>query len=259
MKIKSTLYLILLLLICCKAFGGKPTVYNGNASAPVKNGLYKFSGKLNNRIPIFMWLVVKDSVIKGEVTYTKTKSPVPIKLAGTITKTEGLAIYEFAKDGIMTGIYKGQINVQSFTGDWYSPGSDKDLKYTLLQKDTLLNKIDTALKPVSITGQYVYHWGKRGGDGSIDIKRLTGNNINASINCVTGSPENNIADVEPFKAKINRNTIIFKIPDTSCKFRMKVFKDFIVIDRITETGECGFGMNASIKGVFFKTSNTPKI
>ena len=66
-------------------------------------GIYKWKGSLNSSIPIFMWLYVQDSVIKGQLTYLKTKKQLPITVLGTITD-EGFKIQEFQKDGTVSEI-----------------------------------------------------------------------------------------------------------------------------------------------------------
>jgi len=274
MKFKSLPFLIILLTCTfIKSYG-----FKHKPSPPGIDGIYKFTGKLNGRIPVFLWFVVKDSVLKGEVTYLKTAKRIPITIMGIITKAGRvtisgevtkeniISIYEFGKDGYITGTYEGEFNANVLTGSWGAPGSDKQLKFNLIPKDTLLNHIDTALKPVSVNGEYLYHFGKMGSSGGIDIKEIpAGNligirNLLIDINCVTYSPQNNVADLENLNVGMINNTIVFKVPDFDCKFRIRAFKDFIVIDQVRgNLGNCGFGMGASIDGVFIKTSGVPRL
>jgi len=246
MKIKV---LFVLLVILALGFDSAHSSVKPNI-----DGLYKFSGKLNNKIPIFLWFVVKDSVLKGEVTYLKTAKRIPITIIGQITKDEEITVYEFTKDGSITGIYRGRFNTKSLMGNWYAPGSEKQLQFNLATKDTLLAPVDMTLKPVVVNGSYEYHFGKNGSEGGVDIKYVNADNYLIEMSCVTGAPARNLASLETFKAKMLNNTITFTAPETDCRYIIRPFNNFLVIDKITRNGECGFGMGADIDGVFIKTS-----
>jgi hypothetical protein len=233
--------------------------HNTKTLSKTIDGLYKFTGKLNDKIPIFLWFVVKDSVLKGEVTYLKTAKKLPIIILGTITKKDGITIYEFIKNGYISGIYRGNFAVKALTGSWYAPGSEKELKFNLMPADSSLTHIDTTLKPISIDGEYLYHFGEQGSSGGIDIKQSTPGNFLVDINCMTSSPQNNVADMKTFKVNMFNNIIIYKMPKEDCKFRIRAFNNFIVIDYVGKSWNCGFGLNAGIDGVFIKTSNVAEI
>ena len=248
MKIQSILLACFILLSTAFA-KGQPAKHSNI------DGLYKFSGNINGSIPVFLWVVVKDSVVKGEVTYLKTAKRTPITVAGAITKDEGLRLEEFAGDGNITGIYNGNFNTGKLTGTWSKPGSERELKYSLTPKDTVLSNIDMDLQPVAIGGEYAYLYGKSGATGSIDIKSIGKNNYLIEISSVTESPANNLADIGTSKVHMYNNTIIYKISDADCRFKIKVFKGFIVISMLTTNlDNCGFGFDATIEGIYVKTS-----
>jgi hypothetical protein len=250
MKTKCLSFLIILLIICTVSQSySKP-------SPPNINGLYKFTGKLNNKIPVFLWFVVKDSVLKGEVTYLKTAKRIPITVIGTITKDDGLRFFEFGKGGSVSGIYTGLFNTCRLTGSWWAPGSERELKYDLAPKDTLLTHVDTDLRPVSLNGSYEYHFGKKGSDGGIDLRQDKPGEFSMEINCVTAAPQNNIAEVERTKVRMINNTIIYKSPDEDCGFRVRMFKGFVVIDNPLKK-YCHYGVGADVDGVFIKVSDNP--
>jgi hypothetical protein len=219
------------------------------------SGVYKFQGKLNGRIPIFLWFVLKDSVLKGEVTYLKTAKRLPITIVGTINSTGGLEILEFNNKGLISGIYNGQFEAKSFIGTWVAPVSGRELKFVLVNKDTLI-KTDANLTANSIDGEYDYHYGKVGGDGGVNIRHVNGNNYKISMGAVTGAPANNVANVEDTTIRIVNNTAIFKL-GPQCAFRINIYKGFMVIKRLTDLMPCGFGMNASIEGTFMKITGKP--
>jgi hypothetical protein len=248
MKFNITLLFILLFVI---DVSGKAQNINGGI-----DGVYKYQGTINGKIPMFMWFAVKDSVLKGEVVYLKTGSHLPINIAGYISKKYGLSIYEFMKDGNITGVYYGNFNKTRLTGTWYSPKSEKELKYDLVKKDTVLVNKDIDLNPIAVNGEYLYKFGPKGATGGIDLKSIGQNNYLMQINCVTDGPAYNQADVDATKVKIHNNAIIYSTDPEygTCRFRIKVLKDFIVISLISGEGTCGFGNNATIVGVYFKTS-----
>ncbi len=227
-----------------------------NSNAQNINGVYKFSGKLNGKIPVSLWFVVQDSVLKGEVTYLKTAKRIPIMVIGTITKDDGLELFEFVKGGNVTGIYRGAFNTQKLIGEWNTVGSEKSLNYILLPKDTTLTNINTNLKPVSPNGAYEYHFGKQGSNGGIVLRQDKPGEFSMEINCVTPSPQNNVAEVERTKVKMANNTISYKSPDEDCGFRVRVFNGFVVIDN-PQKKFCTYGAGAGVEGVFIKVSNTP--
>jgi hypothetical protein len=262
MKIKTllslTAFIITGFLLPVKAHATKR--HSSSTGAPeIKNGVYKFSGRLNGKTPILMWFVVKDSVLKGEVTYLKSIKHIPIIIVGYITKANGLILHEFAQGGLVTGAYHGIFSANLFSGTWQAPGSEKTLTCNLVRKDTTLNTIDTALNPVNITGEYLYQYGKKGNGGSIDIKQVNPGEYKFDINCVTAGPAYNIAEVEPATATMVNNTIIYQIPDEECKIKIRAFNGFILIEYLNPAIKCEFGMGAEVEGIFIKTSDTAKI
>jgi len=223
------------------------------------NGVYTFSGKLNDKIPVFIWFALKDNVLKGQVTYLKTAKRVPITIIGTIDHTQGLSITEFSKTGNISGFYSGKFSTQSFSGTWYAPGSEKELKFNLTKKDTVIACSNIDLKPINVTGAYRYNFAKFGAAGGIDIQQTKPGHYTFRINCVTASPANNIADTQGENVKMLNNTITYKQPDGDCIFTIKAYDGFIVIDYVGEHHDCLFGLNAGITGVFLKTSDKAKV
>jgi len=264
--------LIFILFLCLSAQSYAQSTKPRHQSSPEHiNGLYKFSGKLNNKIPVFIWFIVKDSVLKGEVTYLNTHARQPITIAGTIILVDkfnafgkiierhnGALIYEFNKNGYITGTYMTTFKGTGFEGTWSKPGSEKELPFHLLHSDSVLSKRDTVLTSNNIPGEYLYRFGEKGSQGGIDIKQTDKTNFLISINCTTAGPSYNVANVEPVNVHMVGNSFIYRVPDTDCKFKISFFDNFAVITQLKGT-ECGFGLNASIDGVFIKTSNNVKM
>jgi len=272
-KLVLPLLIVLLLGSLYSATAGKLPVSSTNEiQLKALNGIYKFTGKLNNKIPVFLWFVVQDGFVKGEVTYLKTTRKIPITIAGTIFKADDprrnadktsyfdIRIFEFMKDGTITGVYYGPFQTSVLNGAWFAPGSEKELKFTLKAKDTTLNNIDTNLKPVSITGEYAYSFGKEHANGGMGIKSLGRDNYLMEVGCVTDGPAYNLANVDATKIHLTNNSTVFQPADPGCRFKIRFFKNFLVIDYLGPSiNPCGFGNNASIEGVFIKTSEKARI
>jgi hypothetical protein len=273
--IKLVLSLLIVVLIGLRysaAMGKLPVSSTNKIQLNTLNGVYKFTGKLNNKIPVFLWFVVQDGFVKGEVTYLKTTRKIPITIAGTIFKADDprgnanktsyfdIRIFEFMKDGTITGVYYGPFHTSVLNGTWLAPGSRKELKFSLKAKDTTLTNMDINLNPVSITGEYVYSFGKDGAGGSMVIKSLGRNNYLMEVGCVTDGPAYNLANVDATKIHLTHDSTIFQPADPGCRFKIRFFKNFLVIDFLGPSiNPCGFGNNASIDGVFIKTSENARI
>ncbi|HTE10945.1 MAG TPA: hypothetical protein VK645_08240 [Chitinophagaceae bacterium] len=230
---------------------GKPVE---TSQRPVKeiNSVYKFTGNINNSIPVFIWFVVKDNIIKGELIYLKTKKQLPITLIGTIDE-EDCRIHEFQNDGNVTGTYVGNISNKEFKGSWYATASEKELAFKLTAKDTILETVDADFHPSTVTGTYSYQFGKKGPQGGLEVKKINDSLVSLDINCVTRAPAYNIAETKADSIALKNGTSEYKIPDTKCMYRISFFKNFLVINHINKEFDCGFGNNADIQGVFIKT------
>ncbi len=250
MKLKAVISILILTITCClKAHPAQKPV----AGNP--NGVYAFSGKLNDKIPVLIWFALKDNVLKGQVTYLKSAKRVPITIIGTIDSAQSLSITEFSKTGNISGFYMGQINGQSFSGTWHAPGSEKQLKFSLIKKDTVINAANTDLKSANVTGSYGYSVEKFGAGGGIDIQQTKPGFYTFRINCVTPSPINDVADAQAVNVKMVNNIITYKMPDADCIFTIKAYNGFIVIDYVGQHRDCQFGAGADIAGIFLKTSD----
>ncbi|MGB8195213.1 MAG: hypothetical protein WCF67_24970, partial [Chitinophagaceae bacterium] len=175
----------------------------------------------------------------------------PITILGTVTTTS-YWLQEFQKDGTVTGLLEGKFVKDKFAGTWYSTSSATDLSFDFTEKDTVLNGIDTAFAAMDIAGKYFF---KEGNDreGGMNVRLLNSNLLSFDISSVTGPPSYNVANVAADSLTILGNKIIYKSPELeTCKFSIKFYKDFAVIDYIDNQFNCCFGLNASIDGIFLK-------
>lgn len=215
--------------------------------------MYSFTGNINANIPVFIWFKIYDSVIKGQVTYIKSKSHTPIEIRGIVSE-DGIRIHEFEKDGNVTGTFMGKLTDDSFTGTWYGSKRDNEFTFQLQVKDTTLSTIDSSFEPLGLSGAYRYQFGNDGAQGSVHIDELANNAYSASISCVTSGPAYNLADLKIDSFVFANNSYNYKMAETdNCSFRIRIFKDFLVINYIGNQYDCGFGNNAFVEGVFLKT------
>jgi hypothetical protein len=171
------------------------------ARAQSRPDLYYWTGTINGKIPIFMWLVERDSLLVGEMVYTQTKTRTPIKLTGFVDPAyPEIRVDEFQPDGMITGIITISKLDSSTSGTWFSPKSRREFTIELHRKDTLL-KLDSSLQPAGISGIYSYAYGKEGHQGVISVKKIGGDHAAIEIECFTSAPARN-------QATIDRDTVV---------------------------------------------------
>ena len=215
---------------------------------------YKWAGNIRSNIPVSAWFVVKGKILKGELTYLKTKYRSPITILGSVKEHNRVEFSEFQKNGLITGTFSGKLSNDSCTGTWSSPKSGRDFPFELVFKDTTLANADTSFIPASIPGEYAYKFGDKGPGGGITIKEISHELYSFEINCVTGAPGYNVAELTADSIRFSDNAVVYSMPHADkCQFSIKVFKGFLIIDYLNENYDCGFGLNASVDGVFLKT------
>jgi len=209
-----------------------------------------FKGKMNSKIPVFLWVIEKQDVIIGEVRYVRASNK-GIKLIGN-PYNNGYELTEYLSDGTVSGVWRGKIDNNSFLGTWNSGNGSKEYCFEVNKADTLIH-VDTSIIDGNYAGQYRYRNGNEGSEGSVLIEK---NGDRYSLICanVTSAPARNMADFTIDSLKITNNEFICDLNnDTLCVFRIRFFKDFIIINSIAEKRDCGFGLNAFVDGVYVKT------
>ena len=223
-----------------------------------KYNVHSWTGSINSKIPVFMWLIRKDSLIQGEVVYTKTKNKIPIKLIGQIDREGKIKVGEYLTDGTISGIfYFDNMNV-SPAGKWSSTQNFKEVDFKLSPKDTLLPDIDTSFQPKAITGDYAYMYGKDGYQGGISIRKVDSNKVSFEIGSVTDAPARNSAEISLDTVSLTNNTFVYKLRKSKdCSFKVTFYKHFLVISYLKGYGDCGnfFGLDATVDGIFYKLPN----
>lgn len=223
-----------------------------------QNSIHYWSGNINSNIPIFLWIVVKDSLIQGELVYTKSKSQTPIRILGNISKEGDIQLCEYQNDGMITGVFNFTKFDNVFSGTWASTKTHKELEFKLFDKDTLLTNIDSSFEPKEIEGNYFYAYGEKGYEGGMTVTKISSDKISFDISSVTSDPSRNVASINTDTVAFHNNQFIYKISDSdSCEFRVRFFRDFLFIDYTRGYGDCNgfFGLNATVEGIFIKVKN----
>jgi hypothetical protein len=223
------------------------------AKAPAyPEGVYKWSGTIKQTIPVFMWFVAKDGVVKGELTYLHTKQRTPITVVGTFSNSE-IQLKEFQKNGEITGVFECRISNEGFNGIWWGMDTGEELKVTLKAKDTILNTIDTSLDAINIPGTYTYAYQYMGASGGISVDEISGDIFSFDVSCVGPYPGHHMAMVETDTVIISHNSFTYEVKDApSCEFRVRFFKGFAVVNYVNNKYDCAFGLNATVEGIFLK-------
>lgn len=127
---RIAIFVLLLLLSCVPA-----------ARAQSSPDLYYWTGTIDGKIPIFMWLAEQDSLLIGEIVYTQTKTRTPIKLSGFIDPAHPeIRINEYQPDGVITGIITISKIASSASGTWFSPKSRKEFPLELHRNQATIDR-----------------------------------------------------------------------------------------------------------------------
>jgi hypothetical protein len=227
------------------------------------NGMWHWTGNINRKYPIFLWIDVRDNIIQGSLTYLNAKNPVPIKLMGKVQDDGGIRICEYRPDAKITGIFDFENLNDTTRGTWFNPKNQKEFHCVLVAKDTMKDFVDTSFElATNISGSYSYSYGDDGGSGWIGVKEIGGRKVRFEISCVTSAPGYHLADVDPDTAMLNNDSFIYKMPDAkTCDFKVTFYKHFVDIEYLHGYRGCEsvFGQNADVDGLFLKTSNKPDI
>ncbi|GAA4343057.1 hypothetical protein [Flaviaesturariibacter amylovorans] len=265
----SRLFLLLLLLAACSGPSTDPEprpAADSSAARPPATAprdpetadLHAWSGTLGGRVPVLLQFAVHDSVVRGSILYQRSKERKPILLLGHL-EPEGYRLFEFAPDGSVTGILLGKMTGSSFDGTWHDPGSERALPFALAPSDS--GMLVSAPRPVTgaaAGGSYAYSFGETGAAGGIDVT-VAGDSARFDINCVTRGPAHNIADLQTGPLPLKGNSLIYADPATpGCRFRIRFYEGFLVIDYLESQYDCGFGHNATVEGIFLRTGDVSK-
>lgn len=238
----------------------------------VETQRYGWQGNINNNIPVTVWFEVRDGIIAGEITYTKTGANKPIRLLGQVGNS-GWAMQEILPDGQVTGIITGKINGDVFEGHWMGPGTvkkkgswhervdGKTFPIRLTQISAPAKTVNWNCDPASLEGEYLYTYGIDNRKGVLSVSEAKGGSVEFNIDAHIGAPSFNLAqfpwgdpDIKNAHGALRGNRIVQEVDDT-CAFEVLFFSDFAAV-RYLDGKYCSgrFGAGASISGEFLKQS-----
>ncbi|MCZ4245655.1 hypothetical protein [Pedobacter punctiformis] len=240
--LKKTLFLLCFCIGICHA----------QQSNPSHN--YSLSGFINKKIPVELNITVSKNIILGNIRYLNSKAKTPIKIIGELNAENQYVLHEFEKDGNISGNIYAALKDGKLQGDWSS--TKTDTSYTILLNSkankNVKPEVILPISPNSLAGKYSYQYGENGYQGSIIIKKLSGNTYSYDIGSVTHAPGRNIADASG-KAVLKNNQFLIEI-NKSCRFIVKFYNDFLTITegRPDQLNDCQFGHNATLEGTYLK-------
>ncbi|HTJ12018.1 MAG TPA: hypothetical protein VL547_08335 [Dinghuibacter sp.] len=215
---------------------------------------YTLTGKVRDTSKVFLWMAIRDSVIKGVVRYGRVGESLymgdSLAIYGTVEKDGRLLFCTFSKDGDMSNGFAGKIIDDSvFQGQWFSMTSNLAHACNLFRIDSVPTGVDTNLVTERVEGTYSYHLGDLGAAGGIIIKKEAAGVISIDLGCAGGPPDYASAMVKSSQIPFDGTNAEYDSPGRpGCKLRIRVFKDFVVIGYLHGLGTCGYG--TSVEGVF---------
>ena len=236
-------------------FAQKPVAKKKNKHEvlPLRS-FYTLTGKVKDTSKVFMWMAIRDSVIKGVVRYGRVGDSLyegdTLPIYGTVEKDGRLLFCTFAKDGDMVNGFSGKIIDDSvFQGQWFGLTSNASHVCSLFRQDTIPAGIDTNLIADRVDGTYSYHMGDLGAAGGIIIHKEAPGVISIDFGCAGGPPDYASAMIKSPQVPFDGTNAEYDSPGRPhCKLRIRVFKDFVVIGYVRGLGECGY--STSPEGVF---------
>lgn len=201
-----------------------------------------------------MWYTVQDSLISGKLVYSGTRQKRAIRVLGYI-RSDGFFIEEFLPEGMLSGIWQGQIRGNNFTGTWTDPATGKQMNFSQQQSETDSTFAADPFTAGNITGNYQYKYDNQGGMGTVNVKKLDNSHIVYNISVIGQAPGYNQAVVEDDTLELTGNTAIYSGQNETgmCSYRIRLFKDFLVIDSPMDEYDCEFGMGVTVTGIYLKT------
>ena len=196
-----------------------------------------------------IWLVAKDSVLIGEIVYKKSGKP--IQLRGTFSKNTGYLLYEFDKNGNISGIMHGSFAGSGSSGEWYSPSTKNHFPLSLKLVSRTSPAKAVVLIPNNVSGSYAYQASMDGPVGTLTVSRISADTIQIELECVTAGPAYNLASIEKFNAKIRNNMVQYRVQN-GCELLIRFVHDVAVVEYVNGQADCGFGAGADVSGIYMK-------
>lgn len=237
-------------------FGAKPTAAHKSKHHQVLplRSFYTLAGKVHDTSKAFLWIAIRDSVIKGVIRYGRVGDQEyrgdSLPVYGTLERDGRLLFCGFSHDGNMTTGFAGKIIDDSvFQGNWFGFTSNTSFVCSLFRRDSVPPGIDTSIQAVLVDGTYSYHIGDLGAAGGIILHKESPGVLSIDLGCAGGPPDYASAMVKSPQVPFDGTSAEYDSPGRpGCKLRIRVFKDFVVIAYARGLNQCNYG--TSVEGVF---------
>lgn len=209
-----------------------------------------WQGNIDGKYPVLMWYRLYDGVLSGYLFYTDNKIHDSLHVIGTYTDTSA-RILEMMPNGNVTGIWDLDVHISSAEGLWFSPKTRNQWSASLMHIDTAV-VIPMLYSVGDISGDYRYKYTDEGSHGYMRVDAAKGK-VSVQFQNVTGEPARNMATLGPFDATLKGNAVTYSSKEYGdCEVRIRFFNGFAIVNYTDDKGECGFGHNATIDGIYLK-------
>ena len=224
---------------------------------------YAFEGTLDGKIAVRLTFEANDlGIAAGEITYTKTKTPTPILVVGSVEENS-FYLYEYQSDGKRTGGYIAvTVERGKLSGKWFNLDNDKEYSFTAMRPVAFPKSAEGILTPESPDhiGQHYGYWFHNVNvdadfGGHFDFRGAGKNRIhfeaaNVPMNVAEGKSE----EGRPAVLQGNHFTYLH-MNECDYGFEVYFYPRFMVARDVTdnETLVGCFGAHTTLAGVYIKT------
>lgn len=242
---------------------------------------YGWEGTINNNIPVSIWFEIQDSLVVGEIVYTKTGANKPICLLGQVQGSAPnpiILMHEFSPSGQITGTISGKVVGQNFSGTWTAPdkitekngrfqtGEGQTYPITLSAQTPPTPSSSWAFNPSFVAGTYSFDYGVNTGGGSVEVSLIADDLIDFTIKTNSAAPAFNMCTIpaDAFegnkeRGRLEGNRVVHDI-DQDCAFELIFYNDFLVVNTLPNKNCSGFcGLGAYFDGIYLKTRTTAQM
>ena len=232
----------------------------GVLAAPTQRTLW--TGTIDGEIGFTMWLAQNGDHLFGELRYDTVGEPIVV--VGWRRFGAGFVVlHEFAPNGRITGslVFEDHGDrVRPIEGTW----DDR----TLVLEHVGLADEPYWFDPLVREGEYLYRFkpfDEGGGAlccgpvGSLHVSWVDADSMVIEFENIRGAPSFNLATIPPTEIPRVGHQAIFdgaEVGDelrSDCAFGITVYDGFAFVDHIDQRWDCGFGMGASVEGVYLLT------
>ena len=213
-----------------------------------------WEGFFDDEIPVSIQYQIDGDIAVGEIVYLNTEDKAPIKLLGNVND-DWFKLSEYDQLGDITGHIRGTISKDKIEGRWNTFYSTREYVLTASRVDTLIPAVDIKADPKTIYGIYTYKYDEDGGIGRLSAEKAPNDRFKFQISCTLGERgDHNMAVVDRDFAVLKKDSFIYQLPESECKFSVKFYKDFAYVKSI-EGCSMAFGLNASLDGFYIKRND----